>query len=286
MYIIRVWKPLLTSDQQKSELFESSESHLQNQMQLTRYDFGGFVGDLIEDSKELYQWKCWEVLKRVKENGCLIETLRSVTEDWVPFELVSCETYPIKLNKLGYELGCWLVKDSEKEESSFQEPELKGSEAVLPREQVRRPKAAAREYILQTGKAQQQQRAQQQHQQQQQRAQQPQGLQQQKRHMTGKKASQPFQPSQQTSSNQTSREQPKEQYLKQWEEPLAQTWTPLSQIVQESGSVSKQSQLKPIQDSSYRRQKDSRSYLHSQLPTQRVSKAHRNPTSHQPNTPS
>ena len=242
--------------QQKSDISESSESL---QKQLTKYDFGGFVGDLIEDSKGLQEWKCWEVLKRVKENDQVTETLKAVPEDWVPFELISCETYPIQMNESAYELAGWLVKDSVKEGGqNCQEPEPKDShaEAQLPREQVRRPKAAAREHMLQ-------------------------GVQQ-KKHTTGKKTNQP---SQQTSSNQTSHSQQKEQYPKQWEEPVAQTWTPLSQIVQESAVSLKQPQHRLKQDPSYRRQKDSRSYLPSQPLKHQSSKAHRNPTSHQLNTP-
>ena len=272
MHITRIWTHLPDSNQQKSELFELSESHLQIQNKITRYDFGGFVGDLLEGLNGFTEWKCWEVLKRVKTNGQIIETLQSVPEDWVPFKLISCETYPVKLNESGYEFAGWLVKDSEKGGAPSQEPEPKGSQAgpelqavaVLPREQVRRPKEAAREHILQMGLQHSCQK---------------------KKHTIGKKANQQSQHSQQTSSNQTSRGQQREQYPKQWEEPVAQTWTPLSQIVQDSGVASRPPQHMLKQDPSYRHQKDSRSYLPSQLPRHQSSKAHRNPTSHQPNTP-
>jgi len=255
-------------DQQKSDISELPESRLQKQ--LTKYDFGGFVGDLIEDPNKPPEWKCWEVLNRERMNKRIVETLRAVPEDWVPFELISCETYPIRMNESGYELGSWLIKDSEQEGApNCQEPELIDSQAevevqaVLPREQVLRPKAGVRVHILQKGQPHQGQ----------------------KKHTTGKKANQPSQQTSQNSSNQTSRGQQKEQYPKQWEEPVAQTWIPLAQIAQESNVSLKQPQHRLKQDPSYRRQKDSRSYLPSQQLKHQSSKAHRNPTSHQPNTP-
>ena len=60
-----------------------------NESKIHVYDFGVYCGELIEDN-----WTCWEILSRTKnEAGEIVEELRKMPQDWVPFEDFTCETY-------------------------------------------------------------------------------------------------------------------------------------------------------------------------------------------------
>lgn len=60
-----------------------------NESKIEIYDFGVYCGELIGDN-----WTCWEILSRTKnEAGDIVEELRKMPQDWVPFEEFTRETY-------------------------------------------------------------------------------------------------------------------------------------------------------------------------------------------------
>ena len=55
---------------------------------ITFYDSGIVCGELFNDS-----WLSWEILDRKKEDGKIIETLRELSQDYVPFQVLHTETH-------------------------------------------------------------------------------------------------------------------------------------------------------------------------------------------------
>ena len=55
---------------------------------ITFYDSGIVCGELFNDS-----WLSWEILERKKEDGKIIEILRELSQDYVPFEVLHTETH-------------------------------------------------------------------------------------------------------------------------------------------------------------------------------------------------
>lgn len=54
------------------------------------YDFGTVCGHLIDD-----EWKSWEIISRIDSSGCIIEELKELSQDYVPFILLHQESHPI-----------------------------------------------------------------------------------------------------------------------------------------------------------------------------------------------
>lgn len=77
----RTWTPI----QNQSE-FTSKSS-------ITIYDSGAYWGELYSDG----EWKCWEIISRQQENDGIIEYLREMPQDFVPFEIINTETLPLKI---------------------------------------------------------------------------------------------------------------------------------------------------------------------------------------------
>jgi len=72
----RVWSPIIC---------ERSDT----ESKITIYDFGVYYGELVGDD-----WKCWEILSRVlTESGEIVEELRAMPQDWVPFDSCYRQTY-------------------------------------------------------------------------------------------------------------------------------------------------------------------------------------------------
>lgn len=81
---------------------------------ITLYDFGGFVGQLVEIVGEEPKWNCWEVIKREKmTDGQILEILQETSEDWSPFDAISCETYPLKVENGSYKIPGWSIAINE-----------------------------------------------------------------------------------------------------------------------------------------------------------------------------
>jgi hypothetical protein len=77
---------------------------------ITLYDFGAFVGQLVEIVGEEPKWQCWEVIKREKmTDGQILEILQETSEDWSPFDAISCETYPLKIENGSYKIPGWCI---------------------------------------------------------------------------------------------------------------------------------------------------------------------------------
>lgn len=55
---------------------------------ITFYDSGIVCGELFNDS-----WLSWEILDRKRIDGKIIETLRELSQDYVPFEVLHTETH-------------------------------------------------------------------------------------------------------------------------------------------------------------------------------------------------
>ena len=76
---------------------------------ITIYDAGAFIYELLEIEGESSRLFCWEVLNREQDGNKIVETLKSVPGDWVPFDLISSETYSLKLIDSGYEIPGWTI---------------------------------------------------------------------------------------------------------------------------------------------------------------------------------
>ena len=72
----RIWRPTIC---------ESSKT----ESKITIYDFGAYYGELVDDD-----WICWEILSRARaENGEIVEELRLMNQDWVPFDSYHSQRY-------------------------------------------------------------------------------------------------------------------------------------------------------------------------------------------------
>ena len=71
------------------------------------YDFGTICGALYEN-----EWSSWEVISRTKDNsGCIIEILKEMPQDYVPFQILHKELYPLyEFSKDRMLIPLWTIK--------------------------------------------------------------------------------------------------------------------------------------------------------------------------------
>ena len=73
----RVWTPLICP-------------YSDNESKITIYDFGVYCAELVNGG----DWTCWEIVsRRATNDGSVVETLREMPQDFVPFETYSAQTY-------------------------------------------------------------------------------------------------------------------------------------------------------------------------------------------------
>ena len=89
----------------------SSENNIETTSKITIYDAGAYLCEYIEIEGSEPVYFCWEVLSREKDSSDnIIETLRFIPGDWIPFDVISSEVYPIVLNNKGYEIPGWNIE--------------------------------------------------------------------------------------------------------------------------------------------------------------------------------
>jgi hypothetical protein len=89
----------------------SSENNIETTSKITIYDAGAYLCEYIEIEGNESVYFCWEVISREKDSsGNIIETLRFIPGDWIPFDVISSEVYPILLNNKGYEIPGWNIE--------------------------------------------------------------------------------------------------------------------------------------------------------------------------------
>ena len=89
----------------------SSENNIETTSKITIYDAGAYLCEYIEIEENESIYFCWEVISREKDSsGNFIETLRFIPGDWIPFDVISSEVYPILLNDKGYEIPGWNIE--------------------------------------------------------------------------------------------------------------------------------------------------------------------------------
>jgi len=89
----------------------SSENNIETTSKITIYDAGAYLCEYIEIEGNESVYFCWEVISREKDSsGNIIETLRFIPGDWIPFDVISSEVYPIVLNNKGYEIPGWNIE--------------------------------------------------------------------------------------------------------------------------------------------------------------------------------
>ena len=71
------------------------------------YDFGTICGALYEN-----EWSSWEIISRTKDNsGCIIEILKEMPQDYVPFQILHKEMYPLyEFSKDRILIPLWTIK--------------------------------------------------------------------------------------------------------------------------------------------------------------------------------
>jgi len=97
---------------------------------ITFYDSGIVCGELFNDS-----WLSWEILDRKKEDGKIIETLRELSQDYVPFQVLHTETHEAVEDSTGnicipgwtitYEMSNPSAQTPALQEPPLQAPQLK-----------------------------------------------------------------------------------------------------------------------------------------------------------------
>ena len=96
------------SNNKYTRKWTSSENNIETTSKITIYDAGAYLCEYIETDVNEPVYFCWEVVSREKDSsGNIIETLRFIPGDWIPFDIISSEVYPILLNDTGYEIPGW-----------------------------------------------------------------------------------------------------------------------------------------------------------------------------------
>jgi hypothetical protein len=79
---------------------------------ITICDFGVYYGELVDDS-----WRCWEVVSRNRlDSGEIVEELRLMPQDWVPFDSYCAQTYGGHLSENSMFIRGWSVQTTESKE--------------------------------------------------------------------------------------------------------------------------------------------------------------------------
>lgn len=71
------------------------------------YDFGTICGTLYEND-----WSSWEIISRTIDNsGCIIEILKEMPQDYVPFQILHKESYPLyEISKNQILIPLWTIR--------------------------------------------------------------------------------------------------------------------------------------------------------------------------------
>lgn len=113
---------------------------------ITIYDAGAYSYEYLEIDGKVPRLFSWEVINREKMiDGTIIETLSAIHDEWIPFDTISSESYPVRLIESGYEIPGWKIqsiqdfkeqnflKDPKQNEQNFQK-DLKQQLAHQPHE--------------------------------------------------------------------------------------------------------------------------------------------------------
>ena len=95
---------------------------------ITIYDAGAYSYEYLEIDGEVPRLFSWEVINREKINdGRIIETLSAIPDEWVPFDTISSESYPVRLIESGYEIPGWKIQNIQefREEGGLQKHQKK-----------------------------------------------------------------------------------------------------------------------------------------------------------------
>ena len=86
---------------------------------ITIYDAGAYSYEYLEIDGKNPRLFSWEVINREKmSDGSIIETLSAIQDEWIPFDTISSESYPVKLIESGYEIPGWTIQNIQ----HFREP--------------------------------------------------------------------------------------------------------------------------------------------------------------------
>jgi hypothetical protein len=96
----------------RREWILKENSVIDSASKITIYDAGAFIYELLEIDKQSPRLFCWEILNReLASGGRIIEYLKAIPSEWIPFNLLSSETYPVVLVESGYEISGWMIKN-------------------------------------------------------------------------------------------------------------------------------------------------------------------------------
>lgn len=105
---------------------------------ITIYDAGAFVYELLEIEEQSPRLFCWEIQDREQgPGGKVIENLKSVLGEWIPFDLLNSESYSVKLIDSGYEIPGWTITNINQEPLELVRP--KSQKALQAQEVVAQP---------------------------------------------------------------------------------------------------------------------------------------------------
>ena len=103
---------------------------------ITIYDAGAYSYEYLEIDGNVPRLFSWEVINRERTNdGRVIETLSAISDEWIPFDTISSESYPVRLIESGYEIPGWKIQNIQefREEGGLQKhPKLPGSTHQKP----------------------------------------------------------------------------------------------------------------------------------------------------------
>lgn len=115
---------------------------------ITFYDSGIVCGELFNDA-----WCSWEILDRVKNGDTIIETLRELSQDYIPFEVLHIETHEAMEDYMGnVHIPGWIIT-YDKFSPSSQQPLLQTSplEPCQPADQLKTPPVKQTQPLVQRG---------------------------------------------------------------------------------------------------------------------------------------